>query len=42
VLLFWPDHLYKIAGLVIMLAIYLFQRLGARGKISSAQRPAPS
>ena len=42
VLLFWPDHLYKIAGLVIMLAIYLLQRLGAKEKIPSAQTPAPS
>jgi TRAP transporter 4TM/12TM fusion protein len=42
VLLFWPDHLYKIAGFVIMLVLYILQRLDVRKGSSSAYTPAPS
>jgi len=42
VLLFWPDHLYKIAGFVIMLVLYILQRLEVRKGSSSAYTPASS
>ena len=30
VLLFWPSHLYKLVGFVLMLGIYLFHRIGLK------------
>jgi TRAP transporter 4TM/12TM fusion protein len=42
VLIFWPDHLYKVAGFVIILVIYLLQRLSVRKRVSSAHTPVPS
>jgi TRAP-type uncharacterized transport system fused permease subunit len=42
VLLFWPDHLYKIAGFVIMLVLYSIQRVTLKKKGSPVQTPSTS
>lgn len=42
VLLFWPDHPYKLAGFVIMFVLYLLQRVSVKKRVSSVHTSAPS
>jgi len=42
VLLFWPDHLHKIGGFIIMLVLYLLQKASVKKQISSPPTAAPS
>lgn len=42
VLLFWPDHLYKIVGFIIMLVLYFVQRVHVKKRASSVHAPISS